>query len=166
MVKVKTKKQSKKQQKNSSSKPAVAAKKSVSSKRKARSIGKKNVEKQQKSTTKPKKRVVGRPFPKGVSGNPKGRPKLGCTNFDNLLRAVRNVENKEGKKLLEHFIGKGFANDTVLVAVMKKLYPDLKSVEQVTYSDSSMSNQEAEDIRKELFKRFRGKKRAVGAAKT
>lgn len=54
------------------------------------------------------KKVRGRPFPKGVSGNPKGRPPKGET----LTDAIREAIGEDGKrlvaeKLLSMAVGKG-----------------------------------------------------------
>lgn len=47
------------------------------------------------------KTVIGRPFPKGVSGNPNGRPR-GRRNFDTLFReAVTKIAEAEGTTLAE-----------------------------------------------------------------
>jgi len=96
----------------------------------------------------------GKPWPKGVSGNPKGRPKLGDTKLDNLLRGIRAVEGKEKINILEDFIKRSLKSDTLAVALMRKLYPDLKSIEQVTLSADSLTKEEANEIRKKLAKRF------------
>ena len=94
---------------------------------------------------------------KGVSGNPKGRPKLGSTKQDNLIRKIRKVEQDEGVNTVEDFIKRSLISDTMAIALMKKLYPDLKSIEQVTLASDSMTVQEADDIRKEMRKRFETK---------
>ena len=46
------------------------------------------------------KTVTGRPFPKGTSGNPKGRPKKGTTWKDVITRATNQVRlvEADGKK--------------------------------------------------------------------
>jgi hypothetical protein len=74
---------------------------------------KENAEKQQKTTE--EKRVIGRPFPKGVSGNPAGRPKRKTLTelihekldktpdgWDNLVKLVLvQVFNKRDKEILK-----------------------------------------------------------------
>lgn len=45
--------------------------------------------------------VIGQPFPKGVSGNPNGRPK-GKRNFDTLFKeAITKIAEADGKTLDE-----------------------------------------------------------------
>lgn len=49
------------------------------------------------NNSKPTKRVTGRPFPPGTSGNPGGRPK---NQFGEFIRA----ETKDGKELVDRVI--------------------------------------------------------------
>ena len=90
----------------------------------------------------------------GSGGISPGRPKLGNTKLDKLLQAVSLVETKLNKSLLGHFIERAFKSDNVLIALMKKMHPDLKSIEQLNVADDYMSEEEAEKIRKEMRKRF------------
>lgn len=64
---------------------------------------------------------------KGQSGNPKGRPKKGVV-YD-LEKAIKKVEKAKGKKLLQHAVEQAFEDNSVLTAVLKKLLPDLRSIE-------------------------------------
>jgi hypothetical protein len=64
--------------------------------------------KQQKISAKPGKKVTGRPFVKGESGNPKGRPPKG----ESLTEVLKQVIGEDGKvlvaeKLLTMALGKG-----------------------------------------------------------
>ena len=59
-----------------------------------------NVDKQQGNS----KRVIGRPFPKGVSGNPAGRPK-GKT-IKEMVRAHLDDNPEELEDFVRHFITK------------------------------------------------------------
>lgn len=99
-------------------------------------------------------------FQKGKSGNPKGRPKLGSTKLDKLHTAISYYQmgvKPNPKDPVGQFIKQAFKNDTVLIALMKKLYPDLKSIEQITVASDSMTEKEAADIKKEIAKRFETK---------
>jgi len=69
------------------------------------------------------------PFVKGQSGNPKGRPKK--PTIEALEKAIKKVERKKKKKLMEHFVEQAFDDNGVLVALLKKMLPDLKQVEGV-----------------------------------
>ena len=46
-------------------------------------------------------------------------------DLDELKIAIRTVEKRRKKKLLEHFIDRAFKNDTVLIALLKKFVPDI-----------------------------------------
>lgn len=68
-------------------------------------------------------------FVKGVAANPNGRPKGSPNKRPELLNAIKYVQGKKGKKLLVHAIEQAYEDNTVLVAVLRKLIPDLKAVE-------------------------------------
>jgi len=169
MIKAKAKKRvvsRKKQAKSTKIKPKSTKKASNKVKSKKRVINSvKPDEQPQSKNTLPSRYKKNKPrnpsgkggWPKGVSGNPKGRVKGQNSKLDNLLISVRNVEAKLGTNLLEHFIEEAFADKTILVAAMKKLYPDLKSIEQVTLPTDLMTEKEAADIRKQMRKRFETK---------
>lgn len=68
---------------------------------------------------------------KGTAPNPKGRPK-GSTNkipWSDLQKALKEVEKEKGKTLIKHFIERAFDDDGVMVSAMKKMLPDLKSID-------------------------------------
>lgn len=82
-------------------------------------------------------------YKKGQTGNPNGRPPK--PEIEELRKAIKAVEKKEGKKLLEHFVGQAFRNDNVLVALMKKVLPDKKE------ADLNVGGQQDNPIRLIVF---------------
>lgn len=99
-------------------------------------------------------------FPPGVSGNPYGRPKGSTSAFsmEALVRATKNVEKRKKKKILEHFVEQAFKDNAVLIALMRKFAPDLKSIEGVmTTFESSMDDDLAKSIQDKLRKRLNNK---------
>lgn len=46
-------------------------------------------------------------------------------DLDELKTAIRTVEKRRKRRLLEHFIERAFKNDTVLIALLKKFVPDI-----------------------------------------
>jgi hypothetical protein len=76
--------------------------------KKARPAAKTPAVKQRNNSTEPGKKVPGRPFAKGESGNPRGRPPKG----QSLTEVLKSVMGEEGKilaaeKLLTMALGKG-----------------------------------------------------------
>jgi hypothetical protein len=86
--------------------------------------------------------------------NTSGRPTLGTNRLELLLNAIRKVETKENKKLLEHFVEKAYKDNGVLVALIKKLHPDLQAIAWIPSRDDNMNDSEAADIRKKLQERY------------
>lgn len=66
-------------------------------------------------------------YPKGVSGNPSGKRIHSWRN--ELEDAIRIVEKKKRKKFMVYAVEKAYTDNHVLVAVLKKLLPDLKTEE-------------------------------------
>ena len=62
-------------------------------------------------------------FKKGVVTNPKGRPKDPIKQ--QFLAALQTVEENEKKKLLQHLCEQAFIDNKVLVALAKKILPDI-----------------------------------------
>lgn len=71
-------------------------------------------------------------FKPGVSGNPNGRPKNVVTKEQwrkDLNKAIKAVEKKKKKKLLEQAVELAWKNPSLMAALLKKLIPDMKYVE-------------------------------------
>lgn len=88
-------------------------------------------EKKKKNTkTKPVAKQQKAPGPhrwsKGQSGNPGGRPKK--PEIEQLREALEKVKKKKGKSMLEHMVERAYINDAVMIALAKKVVPDLSSV--------------------------------------
>jgi len=155
-----------------SNKPAKKNKKKTSnnSKSKKQSLPKDISKKTSKKNVngKSKKLVNNKPttkrlsrWVKGQSGNPNGRPKGSKNKFSikRLTEALERMADTAGydstyDKVAEQF----FKNDHVLIAMMKKLLPDLKSLEARIEQPSSEDDEKMAEIRKEYVKRFEIKK--------
>ena len=72
----------------------------------------------------------------GQSGNPLGRQKNSAK--DELDRSIRRVQDKKNKKLLDHFVERAYEDNTVLIAVIKKLVPDIKFIESEHKTDNTI----------------------------
>ncbi len=96
------------------------------------------------------------------NGNAKGRPKGSLNRYSiaELQQAIGKVENtKVGKKkrsaLLVHYVEEAYKDNSVLISLMKKMLPDLKSIEATGgILVGSMDEDTAKSIQKKLKKRF------------
>ena len=92
------------------------------------------------------------PFQKGNPyGNRNGRPKK--PEIEELRKAIKCVEKKKRKKLLVHFVERAFSDDKVLVALGKKIVPDLSAID----ADIGVQPQTLLDIAAVVGARMRGK---------
>lgn len=103
----------------------------------------------------------GRILPGGGS-NGGGRPKgtIAGAKIHDLQKAITKVElqkDSETKRVhgnwLEHQIRKSYKDTTLATSILGRLYPSLKSIEQISLAQTEMDVQEAAEIRKELQER-------------
>ena len=73
---------------------------------------------------KPLKSVVKRDtkFKPGNCANPNGRPRK--PEIEMFRLAIEQVEKEKGTSLLVHAVQRAYVEDTVLVALLKKILPD------------------------------------------
>ncbi len=81
-----------------------------------------NIDEQRKKQSKTRGLI---PFKKGQSGNPKGRPKNSVDFVVQLKQALKKVEKEKGISLIEFAVQKAYTNPQVLVAMLKKVLPDM-----------------------------------------
>jgi len=94
----------------------------------------------------------------GKSPNPKGREKGSYAVYTLLSDAIQKVEKQKGINILEHFVDRAMRNDTVLVALLKKLVPDRQNIEgenlqriiEIVYGYRKQGAIDNSSIRKEL----------------
>lgn len=63
-------------------------------------------------------------FVKGQSGNLNGRPKGSYAIHTQLQKAIEKVGRDKSLDVFEHFVTRAMENDTVLIALLRKLVPD------------------------------------------
>lgn len=96
----------------------------------------------------------GRYLPGQVT-NPNGRGSGNNIGINDLFDAIRNVEASKKDTLMVHLIKRGFKSDTVLLGIIKKLVPDLKSFEGLLgLIGLQTTPEEAAVIQKEIAQRY------------
>ena len=87
-------------------------------------------------------------FVKGQSGNPTG--KNGCKLIADLIEALERESKRQGYKNFDEVVSKrALQYETVLIAVMKKVYPEQPLIDQSshkTYAIFDYSKLTEEDI--------------------
>ncbi len=105
---------------------------------------------------KPPKRGISR-FPKGVSGNLKGRPK-GSTNrysISDLIKSIKFVEQDKQQTFMAAWVEAAWGNASDMSKIVEFMLPKLKSIEGLIATfESSMTDNMADEIREQLTKRF------------
>lgn len=75
---------------------------------------------------------------KGESGNPHGRHK---SKWSLLLdKAIQAEQKKHRRNLIRHIVAEAYEDNTVLVALLRKILPDLKAV------DTTLLNAEGDTL--------------------
>lgn len=68
-----------------------------------------------------------KPWEKGQSGNPNGRPKN--PEIDELRKALKEATTRNNQSLLASIVERAYRSDTLAVAILKKLMPDMTKQE-------------------------------------
>lgn len=105
---------------------------------------------------KPRRAANGQLLP-GECANLNGRPKGSKNRYSiaELWNAIKVVEKKKRKPLLQHYAEQAYAEPMILVSIMKKLLPDLKGIEGfVATFEASMTDELAKKIQGKLKERF------------
>ena len=119
---------------------------------------KKKVKKAEKPKRKGVRRAPDGKYPKGVCGNPKGRPKGSKNKYSvaELAEAIGIVEGKKGGAFLVTWVEAAWGDADKMANVAGFMMPKLRAIEQVTFAADSASDEEAEKWRKEMYERFHG----------
>lgn len=79
------------------------------------------------------------PFKSGKewNGNANGRP--GNPAIKELENAIKKVQKRHNKTLMEHFVERAYKSDNVLTAITKKRVPDLSAIDMGFDQDKPLS---------------------------
>jgi len=97
-------------------------------------------------------------FKKGSSGNPNGRVPLSVSRSESLMMALTRYEmnvKPDPRNIWDEFVQQAFKDRTVLINLLKKLIPDLKSIQQISVEGGGLTKDEAVAIRREMVERFK-----------
>lgn len=87
-----------------------------------------------------------------------GRPKGSSNKFSitEMQKALKRVAKELGKKsAYDHVARQFFTDNTAMIALMRKLLPDLKAIELISlFTNVAADTEEAEVIRKKLLERM------------
>ena len=102
------------------------------------------------------------PFKKGQSGNPAGKKK-GTVDFISQLKAeIKEVEKEKGVSLIKFAVQKAYTNPQVLIAILKKIIPDMSQseikIEQKDRPYKDLSDEELIEQTYAILKRTGGMK--------
>ena len=116
----------------------------------------KSVVMQQKSS---KKRIVGRPFVKGQSGNPKGKAVGTLDEVTKFKKAIELFEKEQKKSIYDFILNKALSKPQVLIAIFKALVPQQSEsnikVTSVYEEYENMTDEELIEHTIEIIKRTR-----------
>lgn len=86
------------------------------------------------------KKVRGRPFQKGQSGNPAGKPKGTRDLWPELFAAKEKLERETGNTFAEVLMNFAFTDPKVAVAMADRFFPKLQSGDQKESGSTTVYN--------------------------
>ena len=102
-------------------------------------------------------RGKGRPFKKGQSGNPKGKPKGAVSEVTKFKEAIALFEKEQKKSIYDLILKKALSKPQVLIAIFKALIPQQTEssikVENVGRPYKDLSDEELIIKANEIFNR-------------